>query len=122
VAEISTLRGTVNITHLSGDTLTISVKTPSGSMTGLEWAAQVRATTGDPDVAADFVITLPAAPGDPAFLVLSSDDTSRLAPDGGQFSGVWDCQVSAPGGGDPVTTLCGGKLTLKPDVTRAVVP
>lgn len=118
MAKISTLRKQVDLEHLSGDTLTISVKAPAALVDGLEWHAQVRISTGDADIQAEFDISPPVVPGEPAFLVLKAADTGRLAPDGGQFAGVWDVQVSAPGGLDPVITLAGGKLSLKPDVTR----
>ena len=122
MAAISTLRGQVDITHLSGDTLRISVKAPTDAVEFMEWDAQVRTTTASDQIEAIFDIVPPAIPGDPAFLTLSAADTARLAPPGEQFSGVWDCQISPPGGGDQVTTLCGGKLTLKPDVTRMDTP
>lgn len=118
MAAISTLRGTVDITHLAGDTLTISVKAPASIVDGMEWHAQVRASTGDPQILAEFDIVLPVIPGEPGFLVLAAAITGSLAPPGEQFLGVWDCQLSGPGGVDPVTTICGGKLKFVADVTR----
>jgi len=64
--------------------------------------------------------------------VLSAAETARLVGSGttqrvvragvalmmAQYAGVWDVQVSGPGGADPVTTLAKGGLTIETDVTR----
>jgi len=128
----------VPITWTGGDTLTFSVTAPSSIVDGMEWLAQVRSAVDAP-VDATFQITPPTVANGPAYLTLPASETARLTTSLGrlvrvvrrgtvtgrtvqQYQGVWDVQVAAPGGLDPVRTLAKGTLTLQSDVSRAVTP
>ena len=124
---INGIPASVPITWLGGDTLTFTVTAPSTVVDGMEWLAQVRADVGAP-VDATFTITTPTVPDGPATLTLPAAETARLVGLGQvvrsgartvqQYKGVWDVQVAAPGGVDPVRTLAKGSLTLEADVSR----
>lgn len=139
MATLDTRPDTVDISHYGGDTLTITVTAPESLVGGREWSAQIRTTRDAANVDAQFVITPPAEPNGPAYLVLPASECRRLvgqaaalmtrrtiAPRGpevnplalGKYSGVWDCQITGPGGTDPVRTLAQGSITIDLDVTR----
>jgi hypothetical protein len=133
---VTTLDFTPTVVHLkghAGDTISFRVIAPSAFVAGREWTAQVRAVHDASVVDASFIIVPPTVTDGPAYLTLSSVDTARLAlmGSGSQsaritgtseapvlYSGVWDCQVTPPGGGDPVNTLAYGTVTIHGDVTR----
>jgi hypothetical protein len=130
--EISTIPDEVDIIHLAGDTLTISITAPSAVVDGKQWDGQVRSARDASTVDATFTITPPAVADGPAFAVLSAADSRALGDLGTyvevptglnglrsliRYIGVWDVQVS-DAGGDPVTTLAHGLLTIEQDVTR----
>lgn len=115
MAGISAVPQTVDVAGYVGDTLTIVVTAPSALVDGLGWSAQIRSANDATEVAATFAITPPTVADGPAYLVLSTAASTAL----GVFSGVWDVQVAAAGGVDPVITLARGKFTQEMDVTRA---
>lgn len=132
MASLDTRPDVVDITHYGGDTLTVRVMAPWSLVLGKEWLAQIKANRTTDVVDAEFAVTIPAADGDPAFLVLSAAECNRLMSGAttrrvvragvalmmAQYTGVWDCQISMPGGLDPVTTLAQGALTIEIDVSR----
>lgn len=130
--SLSTVPQQVDVAAYVGDTLTIKVIAPSTVVSGMTWDAQVRLEPGAPDISAVFTIIPPTVANGPAYLELSSAQTSALfarharavrstvagrAVTNVVFSGVWDCQVS-DNGTDPVRTLARGIITLEQDVTR----
>lgn len=98
----------------AGDTLSFTITAPASAVAGLVWKAQVRQSSKAETVDATFVIVPPSVADGPAQVTLLAVDTARL----GDYYGVWDCQVSAPGGGDPVRTLARGNFTCEGDVSR----
>lgn len=118
MAVLRTAPETVDLIGYGGDTLTIQVQAPTAFIDGRVWSAQVRDTTTDATAAASFTVTEPTEVDGPAFVVLASEDTARLTAGVAQYVGLWDVQVAPAGGGDPVTTLARGKITLTGDVTR----
>lgn len=132
MVTLSTLPDVVDIEHYAGDTLTIMVTAPEALVTGREWAAQIRPAKGSSILDAEFVITPPATPGGPAYLVLPGAESARLVSGGpviqkrrgsvssfvAVYSGFWDVQVAAPGEVDPITTLARGSISFEMDVTR----
>lgn len=125
MAQLDTRPQVVDIAHYAGDTLTLQITAPSGLISGMDWTAQIRGNRESGQVDAAFTIT-PTGTG--ATLTLSAAESRRLAESGAQtnsargqvlrYTGAWDVQVAAPGGGDPVTTLAQGTLTIDLDVTR----
>lgn len=110
----------VDFVIYAGDTLTFTVTAPASLTDGRDWNAQVKLSTDSSVPDATFAITPPASSGGPAYLTLTSASTTALgalAKPGKQYSGVWDCQISAAGS-DPVTTLVRGGLIVQRDVTR----
>lgn len=123
----------VDITHYGSDTLTIEVTAPASLVSGKEWLAQIKTKKEDMVPSASFTITPPAVADGPAYLILPSAESARLLGLGTavrertsagtmavvqKYTGFWDCQVSATGGADPVTTLVQGKITIEIDVSR----
>lgn len=138
MANIDTRPQVVNINHLSGNTLTIKVKTPVLYGAGLVWTAQVRRTSNADLVDATFSVAAGTSP-DPEeavhYLSLSSATTAHLCQDFGvlttvrdkgsvaentikRYTGRYDIQISGPNGTDPVITLGTGELLIDLDVTR----
>lgn len=138
MATLDTRPQIVDITCLGGDTLTIIVNAPFALTQGKEWLAQVRLSRDAPTVDATFTITPSTADGTPSYVMLPAADTARLAGTGvvvsreiknlmgrvsrlasiQQYVGVYDVQISAAGGADPVNTLAQGTLTIEMDVSR----
>lgn len=139
MATIDTRPEVVNIYSVSGNTLTIKVRTPVLYTVGMEWTAQVRSTSNAATVDAEFVVT-PGTSPDPqeavTYLSLSSSVTAHLCHDHGvltkvrpkgstventimRYTGQYDIQLSGPGGTDPVITVGSGELIIDLDVTRA---
>jgi hypothetical protein len=121
MATLNSSPDLVDLVGYAGDTLTVTVTAPTSFIAGRVWAAQIRATAGASGVDATFIITPPTVTDGPATLVLPAAETARLFSSGvGKvYAGVWDCQLAPAGGGDPVTTLAQGRLTIGGDVTRA---
>lgn len=138
MATIDTRPQAVNVSCLSGNTLTIKVRTPALYAIGLEWSAQVRRLSTSDVVDADFSIIVGESQ-DPEqavhYAVLSSAQTAYLCENLGstvtvrekgstvtntikRYVGRYDIQVSGPGGVDPVLTLGTGELLVDLDVTR----
>jgi len=148
VATIDGTPQVCDITWYGGDTLPLEVRFPPGYVAGRVWTAQVRGVATSATVDATFQITLGATADDPITLLLPADVTRDLVTSAalltrGQeavrrgragapplaealaagdplasYSGVWDCQLAPPAGGDPTTTVVRGKLTITLDVTR----
>lgn len=133
MAELTTIPNVVNVRHYGGDTLYIYVKAPPELTDAKEWSAQVRANRLATVVDATFTITPSAGAGLPTTLMLPAavvrdllDDATqiRVKDSAGQYAmvmryqGVWDVQIAAAGGTDPVQTLAQGTLTIDLDVTR----
>lgn len=137
-STIDTRPQVVNINHLSGNTLTIKVRTPVLYAVGLEWSAQVRSLSTSTTADADFTITTGTST-DPEvaihYVSLSSSQTTHLCEDLGtlitvrekgstkentikRYIGRYDIQVAGIGGVDPVITLGTGELLIDLDVTR----
>jgi hypothetical protein len=132
MADLDTVPMRKDVAAYAGDTLTLKVVAPATLVGGMTWAAQVRSAPGAPDIDATFSIIEPTVANGPAYLTLSSAQTSGLfarratsvrkmvdgrAVETVAYTGVWDCQVS-DNGADPVRTLVRGMLTLELDVTR----
>lgn len=128
----------VDIYHYAGDTLTIRVTAPAGVIAGMVWTGQIRSARDASAIDAEFLIT-PDETG--ASVVLPAAISASLASTGAVLSGaalrradpqpwsqkitalqryigVYDVQVSGPGGAEPVRTLVQGTLTLDMDVSR----
>jgi len=135
---IDTRPQVVNINHLSGNTLTIKVRTPVLYAAGLVWSAQVRSSSTSTVVDATFTITTGAST-DPQeavhYVSLSSSQTMHLCEDLGstitvrekgstkentikRYVGRYDIQISGVNGADPVITVGTGELLIDLDVTR----
>lgn len=103
---------TVNLKLYAGDDLhlKIIVLGDDGNLvdlTGVFARAQIRATTEDTEVIAEFVGTV----DDAVYLQLDADDTALLPEDA-----VWDCQLSFA---DLTTaTIAAGSVTTAKEVTR----
>ena len=123
----------VPLKGLAGDTLSFTVTAPTALIAGRVWTAQVRSSSQSTLVDATFQITPPTVTDGPAHITLLSAETRRLGSLGGSsqavritgggdtnvlYTGVWDCQLAAADGGDPVTTLVRGPITITGDVTR----
>jgi len=121
MATLNSSPQVVDLVGYAGDTLTVTVTAPTAFIAGREWLAQLRATAGAAAVDASFSISPPSVVDGPATLVLSAAQTAQLfntSIGGKAYSGVWDCQLAPAGGGDPVTTLVQGRVTISGDVTR----
>lgn len=121
MATLDTSPKIVDLIGYAGDTLTVMVTAATAVIAGRVWTAQIRASAGAASVDATFTITVPTVTDGPAFLVLPASETARLFSSGvGKvYAGVWDCQLAPAGGGDPVTTLVQGRITIPADVTRS---
>jgi hypothetical protein len=139
VSEIDTRPDSVDVFHYAGDTLTLKIEVDDDLADGMEWTAQVRASRDASAPDAEFEIDLIE---DGASLTLTAATTTELATVSGillsgptlrtanpvafaagatqmlRYSGVWDVQIAAPGGGDPVISLAQGVLTIDMDVSR----
>src|SRR5512144_3119905 len=135
MAVLDTRPQSVDLYHYAGDTLTVQIRAPSSLVAGKTWTAQVRSTRQATVVDATFAITVPTVTDGPAYLVMTSVDTARLPAELGTpirvikgtgaeatavmiqtYQGVWDCQVRATSGTDPVTTLVSGAIKIEADV------
>ena len=114
MADLSTIPQEVNIVHYGGDTLTLHINIAPELIGGREFRAEVRSKATLQRVDATFVVVLTAAGAD---IQLLSADCQRLSARG-TYEGVWDVQLAMPDGGDPVTTLGYGELSIVPDVTK----
>lgn len=119
MVTLRTAPETVDLLAYAGDTLTVDVKVPTAFVAGRSWSAQVRDTATATELAAVFTVIEPTVTDGPATLVLSAADTSRLADGAATYMGLWDVQLAPAGGGDPVTTLVRGRITIAGDVTRS---
>jgi hypothetical protein len=133
MATLDTRPEVVDVHHYGGDTLTLKVT--AGAALGaaaMQWDAQVKSTRAVDTVDATFIITLPPADGDPAYLTLPAAVVAALVEGAptvtrrdargvtrtiAQYTGDWDCQISNEGS-DPVRTLAQGQLMIDLDVTR----
>jgi hypothetical protein len=132
MATLDTSPQQVDLVGYAGDTLSFSVTAPTTFIAGRGWSAQVRSTVDAATVDAEFQVIAPTVVDGPAFLTLTADDTRALHSGGatatrvvggravtsGTYSGFWDVQLAPAGGGDPVTTLVQGKITIPGDITR----
>lgn len=107
----------VALTHYRGDSFTAEVtvwddeaKTVPTDFTGVDLAAQLRATPDDEEVLATFDLSVD---GNVITLMLTPEQTAALP-----GSVAWDVQADWDGDGVNVSTLLAGKLTIAPDVTR----
>jgi hypothetical protein len=123
-----------SIAGYGGDTLSFNVTVPAGAIDGYLWSGQVRSSRlPDNVLEAEFLITPPALPGDPAIVSLPAVITRALAdkgvakkqytPDGQRrmtlvYTGDYDIQVRPPDGDDPTITIMQGVITIDMDVTR----
>lgn len=115
--DIDTRPTVVDIEHYGGDTLSLHVTIDPLVEAGRTWTAQVRSRPASPKLDASFDI-YPDSTG--AFVVLSGESCLELARRR-KYVGYWDLQLADVHGGDLVTTLAYGKLTIHPDVTRVEV-
>ena len=121
----------------AGDTLTLTIVTDVDYST-YTWAGEVRTDHGDTEADATFTFGTQVAvstkfhtpailtaadtraladliPGDDLPPVYTKSGTSDIAVSTQQYNGLWDIQVTAPGG--EVTTLVQGTITIDADVT-----
>lgn len=141
MASLDATPDTVDLAGYAGDTLTFTVTAPSALVDGKEWLAQVRSAKDAAVVDATFTVLPPTVADGPATLTLSAADTARLCEGAPvvrvsrrrgrtlptpllvqQYSGMWDVQISEPGGLDPVITLAAGLITVDLDVSRSDAP
>jgi hypothetical protein len=122
MATFSTLPGVVNFNHYAGDTLTFQVRMDTSAIAGRVWSGQVRRTGASAAVDAVLLITPPTVTDGPAQVTLTAADSARLAASMSgttmKYTGVYDVQLGPAGGGDPVTTVARGTITISADVTR----
>lgn len=116
MADADTRPTEFNILHYGGDTLGIHITAPTEVTTGREWAGHVRRARNSAKVDAELYF-LPDGDGLGWTAVLAEEDAERLA-QRGDFEGFYDIQLANIGGGDPVTTIVHGTLTITTDVTR----
>ena len=131
MAKSSSVPDIADIEHYGGDTLVrqvvIDTDDPAGFVAGREWSAQVRSAWDSPTIDAQFVVTpdatgcvltLPSAVTAALLGMTTRDTPGTFTIVQGKYVGVWDCQLSPAGGGDPTTTVMRGSFTLIGDVTR----
>jgi hypothetical protein len=125
--------GTFKLSGYSGDTIALKVVAPAGLTDGRLWNAHVKRDKTSALIDAVFLIYPPEVSGGPAYLVLGSEDTTRLSGLGPvirrrttttgtvythRYSGFLDCQLSSPENPDPKTTIFQASITIDLDVTR----
>jgi hypothetical protein len=128
----------VNFTLYSGDTLAFEVVVDDNFTDGMEWLSQIRDARSTTEVAAEFTITTKPEGADMLLpgavtgaltnqgVILSARQIHERYPAldvyGAEkmlvFVGVWDVQVTAPYGADPIVTLAHGELVIGLDVSR----
>ena len=111
-----------NFNHYAGDTLSFQVRMDTADIGGRVWSGQVRRSGTSTTIDATLLITPPVVTDGPATVVLTAADSARLAATAAgtstKYSGVYDVQLAPEEGGDPVTTLVRGSITIGFDVTR----
>lgn len=135
MADIDLRPQVVNILAYAGNTVPLTIVVPAGVADNFIWSGQLKATRDSDVVDAEFVITEPASPGEPAYAMLSAVDTARLAGvapmirkrsvagvtmEVRSYSGEYDIQAKHPMDPDPVYTWVQGTLTIDLDVTRVI--
>lgn len=110
--------GTRNLSLYAGDTEKFNIAITAGGspvdLTGWTGKAEIRPTRGSATLIATFTTTISSTPTDGTLVIALSKVQTAALPVGDSI-GVWDLQMTAPGG--DVKTFLTGSVSVTQDVT-----